>query len=95
MVGIGLSDDPSLRLTSWSCVHADLTQPDPHRFDVEFLLETVKYLIADDALVAERDHGAPFGAECLMPEPAKGGLGFGSSIAFTELDGRGLRIHCV
>jgi hypothetical protein len=32
----------------------DLAQPDAHGFDIELLLETTKYLVVDDALVAER-----------------------------------------
>jgi hypothetical protein len=55
----------------------DLAQPDARGFDIELLLETVKYLVVDDALVAERNHGAPFGAECLVPEATEGRLGSG------------------
>ena len=41
------------------------------RLDVELLLEPVEDLVADDALIAERDQGPALGAEGLVAEPSE------------------------
>jgi len=54
--------------------HPRLAETDAHRLDVEFLLESVENLVADRALVPQRDQGSALGRQGLVAELAEGRL---------------------
>ena len=52
-------------------VRSDITEPQPNRFDIEFLFQSMEHFIADDTAIAQIDGRQAFGGQRLVPQAAK------------------------